>query len=109
MVVKGLTCFLARFKEETITLDSVMKMSGGKVGLVMVLLEKKGKKKDFLSYHRESQERSTYIREVRRACEWTGREKYRHQRRRGFLGEDKSLHYPQSIAYGTHRKVTGLS
>ena len=25
------------------------------------------------------------------------------------LGEDKSLHYPQSIAYGTHRKVTGLS
>lgn len=45
MVVKELTCFLARFKEKTITLDSVMKMSGGKVGIVMVLLEKKGKKR----------------------------------------------------------------
>ena len=57
------------------------------MGIVMVLLEKKLKKKrqHVLSYHRESQERFTYIREVQRACEWTGREKYRHQRRWGFF------------------------
>lgn len=43
---------LPRFKEKTITLDSVIKMSGGKVGIVMVLLENKRKKvltRSFLS------------------------------------------------------------
>ena len=61
MVVKGLTCFLARFKEKTIILDSVMKMSGGKVGIVMVLLEKKEKKDLTRSFLSQRVSREVYL------------------------------------------------
>ena len=41
--VKGLGHFQARFKEAAITLEAVMKMNGGRGGMVMVLLKKEKK------------------------------------------------------------------
>ena len=57
----------------------------------------------------ESQERSTYMREIRLACEQTGREQMSQEDRSCFSSWGRQICYPQSIAYGTHRVSAGPS